>query len=83
MVSGTPPSTTAMHSGSRYSATVRASAGRRRGASSDGLITAALPAAIAPTSGASSELDRVVPRPDDQHDAERLADDPRACPAAG
>ncbi len=46
------PSTTRMASESRYSGTRRAITADVAGASSDGLITAALPAATAATSGA-------------------------------
>ncbi len=51
VVSGTPPTTTENASGSRYCGTSRARASAQAGATSDGLITAALPPAIAATSG--------------------------------
>ncbi len=72
---------------SRYCGTSRAISAEVAGASSDGLITAALPAATAATSGAMHRIERVVPRADHQHHAERVVLHPgaarAAAPAAG
>ena len=51
-VTSAAPSTTRTASGSRYRGTTLASKADVAGANSDGLITAALPAATAATSGA-------------------------------
>ena len=65
-------------SASTYCGTNRANSAEVAGASSDGLITAQFPAATAATSGARLRVQRIIPRPDDQHHAQRVVLHPRA-----
>jgi len=75
VVSGTPPSTTENAAVSRYCGTSLAITSAQAGATSDGLMTAALPPAIAATSGGQRQHDRIIPGADDQAHAERIEAD--------
>ena len=76
VVSGRRPRRRRRRRSSRYLGISRASTAEHAGESSDGLATTQLPAAIAAAIGVEQQLDRVVPRRDDQRHAERLGDDP-------